>query len=216
MIIETILSSTSATGAVNFAPVGVHVPDDHGGKLSEVKGIVLYLYPGSNTFLNLRTTPEGVINFTDDVVSFVDTALYAGTLPTARSAQVLPPRMAEARAIWEFVVTGFDASAEPARVTGEVLLFREFAGFTGFIRAQGAVIEAAITATRLAWIPPDKVNRSWPLWQEIVEKTGGRREKEAFRKLTEYMIRHAGEKRGFPGPDRPGGTISDRQEGVQI
>jgi hypothetical protein len=187
MIIETILSSSSEDGRVNFAPIGVHLLGDC-LQLSEVKEVVLMLYPGSNTFSNLKDIPEGVINFTDDVLSFVDTALFSHLLPAVPSHFVRPPRMAAAKTVWEFSVTSFDDSASPARVEGKVLLFKELGGYSGFCRAQGAILEAAITATRLQWIPESKVLESWPLWQEIVAKTGGVRELKAFRKLTDYFV----------------------------
>jgi hypothetical protein len=187
MIIETILSSCSEDGTVNFAPIGVLLPDDC-LQLSEVKEIDLILYPGSNTYSNLKSVREGVINLTDDVLSFVDTALSSELLPAVPSQIVLPPRMAEAKTVWEFSVTDFDDSVCPARVKGKVLLFKEFGSYSGFCRAQGVILEAVITATRLQWIPKSKILESWPLWREIVDKTGGVRELTAFRKLTGYFV----------------------------
>jgi len=187
MIIETILSSSSKDGQANFAPIGVHIPDDC-LQFSEVKEINLVLYPGSHTFANLKNVPEGVVNFTDDVLSFVDTALFSDLLPKVPSHIVRPPRMAGARTIWEFSVTSFDDSVCPARVKGKVLLFEELGGYTGFCRAQGAILEALITATRLQWTPKSKILDSWPLWQEMVLKTGGIRELKAFRRLAGDLV----------------------------
>lgn len=189
MIIETILSSCSEDGTVNFAPIGVHLEDDC-LQLSEVKEIGLTLYPGSRTFANLKSTGEGVINLTDDVLSFVDTALFSEVLPAVPSSTVRPPRMAAAKSVWEFSITYFDDSACPAQLKAKVLYFKEVGGYTGFCRAQGAVLEAAIAATRLQWIPENKILESWPLWQEMVAKTGGVREKRALRKLADYFVKH--------------------------
>lgn len=189
MIIETILTSISEDGKVNFAPVGVHIPDDT-CCFSEAKEVRMFLYSGSDTFANLKGTSEGVINFTDDTLSFVDTALFSRLLPLTPSHLVHPPRMACAKMIWEFTVTHFDDSREPALVKGQILLMEELTGFRGFCRAHGAIIEAAIIATRLPWISPSEIAQSWQHWQEVVAKTGGRREREAFRKLTAYFIQH--------------------------
>ncbi len=172
MIIESILSSCSEDGKVNFAPIGVCIPDDC-LQLSEVKEVELTLYSGSNTFSNLKSIREGVINLTDDVLSFVDTALFSALLPSVPSHIVRPPRMAAAKTAWEFSVTSFDESICPARVKGKVLLFTELGSYTGFCRAQGAILEAVIAATRLQWISTSKILESWPLWQELVAKTGG-------------------------------------------
>lgn len=186
MIIETILSTLNEDGGVNFAPIGVHIAD-HTERLSEAEEIEIFLYSGSKTFANLRARPEGVVNLTDDLLSFVDTALYSRSLPTYPSEQVRPARMAEAKLIWEFVAISFDDSQEPAKVTGKILLFKELGSFTGLCRAHGAILEAAITATRLAWVPAAQVTDFWPQWQQVVEKTGGRREKEALAKVGTYF-----------------------------
>jgi hypothetical protein len=187
MIIETILSSTSEDGKANFAPIGVRIPDDC-LRLSEVKEIDLFLYPGSHTFSNLKQVPQGVANLTDDVLSFVEAALFSDRLATVPSRLVLPPRIAAAKTLWEFSIGSFDDSSSPARVRGKVLLFEEVGGFAGYCRAQGAILEATIAATRLQWILPRKILDSWQLWQEAVAKTGGIREQRAFQKLTEYFV----------------------------
>ncbi len=187
MIVETVLSSISQDGKVNFAPIGVHIPDNT-SHFSEVKDIEILLYSGSNTFSNVKTTAEGVINFTDDISIFVDTALFSKSLPTAPSLMVRPPRMAEAKTVWEFSVTSFNDSTEPARVVGKVLSFDELAGFTGFCRAHWVILEATIVATRIQWIPVNKIEESWQFWQEVVIKTGGIRERQAFQKVTNYFV----------------------------
>ena len=188
MIVETVLSSISQDGKVNFAPIGVHIPDTT-SHLSEIKEIEIRLYSGSVTFSNLKTMAEGVINFTDDISIFVDTALFSKALPTAPSYMVRPPRMAEAKTVWEFSVTSFNDSTEPARVVGKVLYFEDLtAGFTGFCRARGAILEATIVATRIQWTPVNKIEESWHLWQEVVVKTGGVREQQAFQKVSDYFV----------------------------
>ncbi|NLI93788.1 MAG: DUF447 family protein [Peptococcaceae bacterium] len=187
MILEAILSSVSEDGKVNFAPVGVHVPDDT-FRLSEVKEMAMFLYSGSHSFANLKAKPEGVINFTDDVLSFVDTALFSALPQTVPSYRVAPPRMTGAKAVWEFAVTRFDDSIKPAKANGRILFFEETAGFTGFCRAHGIILEAAIMATRLQWVRPGEIEKSWPLWQEVVKKTGGIREQKAFRKINDYLV----------------------------
>lgn len=189
MVIETILSSIGEKGRANFAPIGVHLTADC-CRILEAKEIEISLYPGSNTYLNLKSTPEGVINLTDDVLTFVDTALFSLQVPAVPSARVRPPRMAEAKTVLEFVVTSFDESVCPARLKGTILLCEESGTYAGYCRAQGVVLEAAIAATRLQWISESKIVETWPSWQEIVVKTGGPRELEAFRKLADYLVRH--------------------------
>ena len=195
MIIETILSSIGVEGQMNFAPVGVHVPDD-GMRLKDIREIEIFLYSGSHTFNNLKITPQGVINFTDDVLLFVETALFSNPLPFTPSLTVLPPRLATAKTIWEFSVTNFDDSRDPARVNGKILHIEERDGFSGFCRAHAVILEATILATRIEWIHPNKIIDSWPAWQEVVAKTGGTKEQEAFRKVAVFL-----KERKIPIPD---------------
>lgn len=195
MILETILSSLDKEGKVNLAPMGVHLPDT-GGNLSAVKEISLFLYPGSHTYKNLSAIREGVANLTDDVGIFVETALFSVSFPTLPSCVVRPPRLAAARAVFEFVVTDFNSSREPAKVTGEVRYYEKLGGFTGFCRAQGAVLEAAIAATRCQWIPLRDMEEDWARWRKIVEKTGGIRERAAFKRIYDYLMLQ-----GVPIPD---------------
>ena len=61
---------------------------------------------------------------------------------------------------------------------------------SGFNRAQGAVIEAAILATRLHMLPREKVERELGYLQIAVEKTAGPREHEAWRLLIEKIEDH--------------------------
>jgi hypothetical protein len=64
------------------------------------------------------------------------------------------------------------------------------APFKGFNRAQAAVIEAAILASRLHMLPRDKIERELGYLQIAVEKTGGPREHEAWRRLVEKIEEH--------------------------
>ena len=186
MIVETILSTISADGIVNFAPIGIHIPNVDLG-CAHLNQFVLRLYAGSRTYENLRTVREGVVNFTNDVLAFVETGLYSGCPPYLPSQKVRPPGMAYAGETWEFTVTHFDSAIEPALVQGEIVHREQKKGSTGFCRAQGAVLEAAIAATRWQYLPVEKITSLWPVWLEIVKKTGGQREWEAFNKVSLFL-----------------------------
>ena len=64
---------------------------------------------------------------------------------------------------------------------------RSHAPFKGFNRAQAAVIEAAILASRLHMLPREKIERELGYLQIAVEKTAGPREHEAWRLLVEKI-----------------------------
>ena len=52
--------------------------------------------------------------------------------------------------------------------------------FFGFNRAKHAVVEAAILATRTAFLPREQIMAEYERLAVLVEKTGGERETEAF------------------------------------
>ena len=80
------------------------------------------------------------------------------------------------------------------RVHCRVVHRASHAPFKGFNRAQAAVIEAAILASRLHMLPRDKIEHELAYLQSAVEKTGGPREHEAWRLLVEKIEDH------FKGP----------------
>jgi uncharacterized protein len=59
--------------------------------------------------------------------------------------------------------------------------------FFGFNRAKHAVVEAAILATRTAFLPPEEIRGEFARLAVLVEKTGGPREHEAFEFLERFI-----------------------------
>ena len=61
--------------------------------------------------------------------------------------------------------------------------------FIGYNRAQHAVLEAAILATRTHLLPAQHIRDEFARLQVIVDKTAGPREREAMALLTDYVRR---------------------------
>lgn len=189
MIIEAIISTLDKkNGRANFAPMGVHLAD-HASSLARVGEVELCLYRGSQTYDNLYSTSEGVINLSEDVLAFVETALFSRELPSSPSKMVSAPRMSGASAIFEFSVVHFEAAAEPARVKGKILYHEQFGGFTGFCRARSAVLEAVIMATRLDRIPLSEINEYLDKCEQIILKTGGAEERKALQRVKDFLLK---------------------------
>jgi hypothetical protein len=66
------------------------------------------------------------------------------------------------------------------RFSCDVLAHVAHKPFAGFNRAQSAVIEAAILASRLKMLPREKIVREIAILQSAVDKTAGARELEAW------------------------------------
>lgn len=181
MIIETIVSSVSAAGELNFAPMGFT-------PLSEKAGL-MRLFKGSHTFDNLKGQGVGVINIVDDVLLFVETALYSARPPSLPATKVEAPLLKGATTCYEFKVTDFKDKKDPAAVSVEILACHNRRYFTGYCRASFAVLEATILATRLEFIDTTKIEAGLKYFAEVVKKTGGKGEKKAF-DLVEKFIHH--------------------------
>lgn len=186
MIIEIIMSTLGADGKTHLAPIGILLPDEVESP-GEARELRFKLYEGSVTYKNLQVLGEGVANLTGNVLYFVDAALRE-SCETHPSAGVRPHRLADTIGFWEFSVSSFDTSRNPALVVAQVLIYEEPGRAPGFCRAHGAVLEAAIAASRRRFLPRQAIEKPWPGWREIVEKTGGRQERQAFEILSEKLV----------------------------
>lgn len=182
MVLETIVCTINSSGQPNFAPIGVYTSLD----IPDAR-VLLRLYSGSNTYINLKQSKQGVICFSDDVLLFVETALFSSCPPYVPSVTVIPPTLTNVGTAWEFFVSDFDDTADPAVIGANVVYSRESSiRFTGFCRAKMAVLEATIAATR--WhLAPEQLMKYWNHWLAIVKKTGGRQEFLAFDRICAYL-----------------------------
>jgi hypothetical protein len=186
MILEGLVTTTSAAGAVNIAPMGPRVEPPGAGELER---FVLRPYRTAQTYRNLKEHGEGVLHVTDDVLLLARAALGPVDPPPA----LLPARrvsgwvLAEACRYYEFRVAGCDDRAERAEIRAEVVGAGRLRDFFGLNRALFAVVEAAILATRTAFLPLDEIEADYRKLAVLVEKTGGPREREAFALLQGHL-----------------------------
>ncbi len=179
MIIETIVSTVNSGGEPNFAPMGF-MP------LSQEKGL-LRPFKSSCTYGNLQRQGVGVVNLVDDVLLFVETALYSAVPPHLPATSVQAPLLKDATTCYEFKVMDFQGDGDPAEVSVEILARSNRRYFMGFCRASFAVLEATILASRLDYLDADRIVKSVNHFKGLVEKTGGEREKRAFAMVEEYL-----------------------------
>ena len=180
MIIESILTTMDARGAVNFAPMGVEWAEDE---------IVIKPFLETTTFQNLQATRVAVVNVTDDVLLFAQGAIADVQFP-AGPAQVVHGVVIDAACSWrEVEVRSLDATPPRARIVTRVVHRGVRREFIGFNRARHAVLEAAILATRTHLLPAEQIRDEFARFQVIVDKTAGPREREAMALLTDYVRR---------------------------
>ena len=193
MILEGIVTTVSAVGDVNIAPMGPHVDE-------AMERFLLRPFPTSQTYQNLLTHGEGVLHVTDDVLLLARAAVgkVEPMPPLVAATKVRGYIVADACRYFEFRVRSFDTSEPRVRIEAEVVHQGRLRDFFGFNRAKHAVVEAAILATRTDFLPLAEIESEFQKLGVIVAKTGGPREAEAFRFLEEHVRRVALNKKASP------------------
>jgi hypothetical protein len=178
VIVESIVTSLSPEGEINFAPMGVEWGDEI---------IVLKPFLETTTFRNLSATRAAVVNLTDDAMLFAQGAISSPQFPSFPAA-VVSGVVLEAACSWrELQVESIDATPPRSRIECRVVHQETRRDFIGFNRARNAILEAAILATRTHLLPPDQIRDEFARLQVIVDKTAGPREHEAMELLTQYV-----------------------------
>jgi uncharacterized protein len=178
VIVETIVTSLDAAGAVNCAPMGVEWGDD---------AIVLRPFLETATYRNLVATRAAVVNLTDDVLLFAQAAISNPVFATVPADVVRGVVLADCCSWREVEVRSVDSSPPRSRIETTVVHRGTRREFIGFNRARHAVLEAAIYATRLHLLPRTFIDSELERLQVIVDKTAGPREVEAMALLTDYV-----------------------------
>ena len=178
MIIETIFSTQDSSGQPNFAPMGISLGSGE---------IIVRPYRNTQTCRNLLATGYGVINLTDDVLAYVQSALFDVILPHFKAHEV-PGIVFQGACSWREVEV-IDQIGTPER---SELHCREIyrgwqSDFLGFCRASNAVIEATVLATRLHLYTNENVLKEMERYEQIVIKTGDKREQNSFQQVRDYI-----------------------------
>jgi hypothetical protein len=190
VIIETIITTLNADGAVNIAPMGVEWT---GGD----EPPVLKPFLETVTYRNVVATRAAVVNLVDDVRVFARAAI------SNPSYEVLPATLVrgvvlEAACSWrEIQIRSIDSTPPRSRMETEIVHHGFRREFIGFNRARHAVLETAIYATRVHMLARDFLESELARLQVIVDKTAGPDEQEAMAMLSDYI-------RSTPAPDRAG------------
>jgi hypothetical protein len=178
MIIECILTTTDAAGQVNCAPMGVEWGEEI---------IIIKPYQETTTYRNLLVNEAAVVNLTDNVLLFAQSAIASPVFPT-RPAQVVTGVVLQDVCSWREVrIEAIDAREPRARITTRVVHRGFTREFLGFNRARHAVLEAAILATRTRFLPREQILTEFGRLQVIVDKTAGATEHAAMQLLTSFV-----------------------------
>jgi uncharacterized protein len=181
VIIESIVTTVAADGAVNCAPMGVEWDGTH------ATAIVLKPFLETATYRNIFDTRSAVVNIVDDVRIFARAAISNPEYPTFAAAVVHGVVLEDCCAWRELEVRTIDSTPPRSRIETVTVHRGTRREFVGFNRARHAVLETAIYATRLHMLPRDFIDAEVGRLQVIVDKTAGPREHEAMSLLTDFI-----------------------------
>lgn len=182
LLLECVVTTLNLDGGVHVSPMGPIVDQS-------LTSALLRPYPPSRTLDNLRRSGCCVLHITDDVDLMSRAAI--GQLdqpPRTRATDCGRGAILTDACRWHLLeVVAMDQSQTPALVDCRVSDAGRLRDFTGFNRARHAVIEAAILATRLGFLPHEQVLVQLDGLAAPVEKTGGLVERKAFDRVMRFV-----------------------------
>ena len=185
MILESLVTTMNSDGSVNVSPMGPRV--DETGDLATFE---LRPFDSSRTFANLKRNRVGVLHVSDDVELFARTAIgkLASIPPTKAADKVACEFLADACRAYEFKVEFIDETGPRMNLNCRTVQCHRLRDFWGFNRAKHAVLEVAILATRIDFLPPEEIQTGFARSEQAILKTGGNQESKAFGLLVKFAI----------------------------
>ncbi len=186
MIIEGLISTTSVDGEPHLAAMGVSV--DHSWQRFELRP-----FCETQTFQNLQQTRQAVFHTSDDVVLLVQ--IITGERPKMQwkpASKIDGFVLCDACRFFELSVAFADVKPPRATFGCAVLNQAQLRTFSGFNRAKHLVLEAAILATRLDFLPVEEIRSKWAWFSPIIRRTGGENEIQAFQHLSTFVEKNIG------------------------
>ena len=202
MILESIVTTTNVDGSPNISPMGPRIQQpaasDKPATLPRsaqtdpaFTRFELRPFDTSTTFTNLKRHRQGVLHIDDNVELFARAAvskIQTTDLPTLSKAEKIDGHIIQSACrAYEFKVESIDESGPRMSLICEIVKAHRLRDFFGFNRAKHAVIEAAILATRIDFLPAEEIQEQFQGLRVIIEKTAGPAEANAFDYLDQFV-----------------------------
>jgi hypothetical protein len=192
-ISEVIVTTRSASGEPNAAPIGIitSINDETGERPHFVK-----LYKGSQTLANVLKTTRLAANVTDDAVIFVKAAFeHLSEAYFSDFAGVPVLTKVNAWIVFDSILIEERSDYLYFRLLPRAVEIKR-KEVKAINRGRNAVIEATILATRYNVTKDEgekeELKKVMEQYAEIVTKCGGRREKEAMSVLEKNVLQRYG------------------------
>ncbi len=176
LIVETIVTTKNAKGEVHIAPLGL---------IAEGANWVIAPFRPSRTLDNLREVPFAVASHTDDVRVFAGCLTGRKSWPTRGADKINGAVLESAVSHWELAVERVTEDELRPRFSCPVVHRASHRPWSGFNRAQAAVLECAVLVSRLKMLPAEKIEAELKYLEIAISKTAGEREQEAWGWLME-------------------------------
>jgi len=177
-IVETIVTTTNAEGEAHIAPLGL---------IEDGEGWIIAPFKPSRTLDNLRANPAAVASHTGDVRVFAGCITGRRDWPTVPADRVQGVRLEDCISHWELAVDRVTEDTERPRFHCRLVRAATHKVWSGYNRAEAAVLELAVLTTRLAMLPPEKIEAELKYLEIAISKTAGPREREAWGWLMERI-----------------------------
>ena len=202
MILESIVTTTNVDGSPNISPMGPRIQQSvvsekpatlpHSAQTDPAfTRFELRPFDTSTTFANLKRHRQGVLHVDDNVELFARAAvskIETADLPPLAKAETIDGHIIQSACrAYEFKIESIDESGPRMSLICEIVKAHRLRDFFGFNRAKHAVIEAAILATRIDFLPAKEIQEQFQGLKVIIEKTAGPAEANAFDYLDQFV-----------------------------
>lgn len=184
MIYETIVISTDAAGKPHIAPFGVRERDGL---------IVISPFKPSGSLDNLLAQKTATLNLTDDVRVFAGALTGRFDWPLKNANKINGFYLENALTHRELKLVEVIEDETRPQLLFETVYQATHAPFRGFNRAQAAVIELAVLASRLHMLPAEKIEQEMQYLSIAISKTAGEREWQAWQWLANKIEQYYSE-----------------------
>ncbi len=179
LIVESIVVTQNADGTAHIAPLGLIAADNDRWTIAPFKP--------SRTLDNLRAHPFAVANHTNDVRVFAGCLTGRRDWPLREAVEIEGYALESACAHWELAVEEVNEDDVRPRFVCRNVHTANHTPWTGYNRAQAAVLECAVLVSRLRMLPAEKIESELRYLEIAISKTAGPREQEAWGWLMEKV-----------------------------
>ncbi len=180
MILEAIITTENEDGSQHLSAIGPHVN-------ASLTNWTLKPFNTSKTFANLRRANRCVVHTSDDVGLLVASVTgRTGDIPV-----IFAPDcgyiISDACSFYALSLHDWEVCQPRSSVSGRVTKHQELRRFFGWNRAKHAILELAISATRIDLLAEKTILEQMEYAELMVDKTGGEQEASALQQLKDFM-----------------------------